>query len=503
MTTTVPRRRAGNYGRQSAGNALSVADQHRTNHAECEVHGWDEVRRYSDLVSASRFSTKRRDDWEQLMIDVEANQLDIVVMWDTARGDRKIATWAGFIDKCRDVGVLIHATSHKRTYDPRVPRDWRVLIDDGVEAAYDSEAKSLAVLRGVKAAAEAGKPHGLPGYGFKRIYDQHNRKIYRDVADAETLGVVMEIFHRCAQEEPITHICADLNARKIPSPKGGQWTIRVLKTIATHPRYVGIRVYGGESYKREGEPLVPEDLFNKSVAVLTAPDRRKAPPGKKKYLLTYLATAPCGYGLNADPGARSRPPRYRCNECGCTTIRMDSLDEVIIDMVLGRLANEDVRALFLPPGNEVIHAEREIERLQARLDEARESFASPDGISATALAQLERSIQPQLLSTKEKLSKLSICAAGLELLGDGEFTAEVGRPRWDALPLAGKRSVVKALTSKIELGPAVKRLTRWSSDEERMWVAMERTTVEWRQPGATTAQDPEADLDELLDGTSR
>lgn len=500
MTTSTQRQRAGNYGRQSAGNALSVADQHRSNARECATHDWDEVRRYSDLVSASRFGTKQRDEWRQLGDDVVAGRLDVIVMWDTSRGDRKVATWAAFIDQCRDASVLIHATSHRRTYDPRIPRDWRVLIDDGVEAAYDSEAKSLAVLRGIQGAAEAGKPHGAPGYGLQRVYDQHNRKVFTDVPD-DNAPVVREIFQRCAKEEPLTHICADLNAREIPSPKGGTWTPRVVKQIATHPRYVGVRIHQGESYQGNWETLVDEALFAKSVAVLTAPDRRKSPPGKKKYLLTYLATAHCGGRLNVDPGEAQRPARYRCIDCGCTTIRMDSLDDVVVDLVLARLANEDVRAFFLPPGAEVAAAEREQERLQARLDEARESFAQPDGISATALAQLERAIQPELDAVKSKLQTLTVCAAGLELLGEGQFRAEVGRPRWDALPLAGRRSVIRALIDTIEIGPAAKRLTRWTSDEERMWIAEQRTNVVWRKPGTPVQQDPEGDLDELLDGT--
>ena len=129
---TASRFRAGLYGRQSAGNAASVADQHRANEKACATHDWDEAARYSDLVSASRFGKKVRDDWAKLGADVAADKLDIVVMWDLSRGDRTVASWAAFVDLCRERGVLIHATAHGRTYDPRVPRDWRTLMDDGV-----------------------------------------------------------------------------------------------------------------------------------------------------------------------------------------------------------------------------------------------------------------------------------------------------------------------------------------------------------------------------------
>jgi DNA invertase Pin-like site-specific DNA recombinase len=87
-TTALPAiLRAGLYGRQSHGKATSVEDQDRANETAATEHGWTIAARYSDLVSASRFGTKKRSDWAQLVDDVAAARIDVVVLWDTARGD--------------------------------------------------------------------------------------------------------------------------------------------------------------------------------------------------------------------------------------------------------------------------------------------------------------------------------------------------------------------------------------------------------------------------------
>lgn len=469
---------AGNYGRQSHGNAAPVADQHKKGELACAKHGWIEVGRYSDYVSASRFGTKERDDWARLRADLTAGELDIVVMWDLSRGDRTVASWAAFVDQCRELGVLIHATAHERTYDPRIPRDWRTLMDDGVEAGFDSEQKSLVVRRGTAGAAVAGKPHGGAAYGYIRIYDPHNRKKFEDVPN-EKADIVREIFDRVGKEDPLSHIVDDLNARGIPSPKGMKWESKTVKLIATNPRYIGIRTHHDDRHPGNWEPIITDSrVFDRAVSVLSAPGRKRSAPGSKRYLLSYIGTAACGGLLAGRPEGPGRPSLYRCGVDGCVAVPAELLDEYVTRLALARLTNPGIRALFSAPDGQVKDLEAEAARLSARLGEARASFASPDGISAAALAQQERALQPLLDETLRRMSEVSAGGSVLHLLAMGEFTAEVAGPRWEALPLAGRRSVVKALFRKIEIGPPVLQITRWSTPHERRLAVAQRTVYE-------------------------
>ncbi len=45
-------------------------------------------------LSASRFATRDRPDYQRLLADISAGKLDVVVLWEASRGDRKLATCA-------------------------------------------------------------------------------------------------------------------------------------------------------------------------------------------------------------------------------------------------------------------------------------------------------------------------------------------------------------------------------------------------------------------------
>src|SRR5579862_2506814 len=126
------------YQRVSDGTDKSVEEQNAANERAAASLGW-RATSYSDAVSASRFSRKARPDWDRLMADVAAGKFANVVLWEPSRGDRKLSTWAAFLDTCRETGTGIYITSHGRVYDMRNGRDYRSLAEDGVDSAYESE----------------------------------------------------------------------------------------------------------------------------------------------------------------------------------------------------------------------------------------------------------------------------------------------------------------------------------------------------------------------------
>lgn len=119
--------------RDRRGDSRSVGEQEAENRAACDAQRWllapDDVYTDNDR-SASRFATKSRPDWQRLAGDLEAGRYDVLVLWEPSRGSRELVVWAALLDVCRERGVLIHVTSHRRTYDPREPRDWRTLAED-------------------------------------------------------------------------------------------------------------------------------------------------------------------------------------------------------------------------------------------------------------------------------------------------------------------------------------------------------------------------------------
>ncbi len=95
---------------------------------------------------------------------------------------------------------------------------------------------------------------GPPPYGY-RLDDEG-----RFVVDEEAAEVVRLIFAEAKHGDGPARIVRTLAARGIPSPKGGEWSRKVVRGIVLNPAYAGER-YG---VKRAHPPLVSRQLFNRA-----------------------------------------------------------------------------------------------------------------------------------------------------------------------------------------------------------------------------------------------
>ena len=128
MTTT--KTTAREYLRVSldrSGRQRSNEDQHTDNERAAETHGWRLAKPYRDVGSASRFASKRRDDFDRLVADLQADRFGagVLILWESSRGSRRLSEWALFLELLEERQVLVHVTSHARTYDLTNPRDRR------------------------------------------------------------------------------------------------------------------------------------------------------------------------------------------------------------------------------------------------------------------------------------------------------------------------------------------------------------------------------------------
>lgn len=203
------------YQRVSDGTDRSVEQQNAANVEAARGFGWSTTS-YSDPVSASRFSKKARPGWDALLADVAARRFAYVVLWEPSRGDRKLATWAAFLDSCRETDTGIYITSHGRLYDVRNGRDWRSLAEDGVDSAFETEKTSDRTQRGVAGAVADQLPTGRIPYGYRRTYTNEpgrKRPLQHQEPDPDEAPVVREIIGRIAHSESIRAIIADLAER--------------------------------------------------------------------------------------------------------------------------------------------------------------------------------------------------------------------------------------------------------------------------------------------------
>lgn len=264
--------------------------------------------------SASRYARRVREDFEQLLIDLEDDRFgaDALALWESSRGSRQVEEWAKLVRLCEERGVYVWVTTHGRMYDPANPRDRRTLLEDAVDAEYESAKISERIRRDTKSAAQKGRPHGKHIYGYKRIYDSETRKLIEIVEHPDQAWVVKEAGMRVLAGESFYAIAADFNGRGIPPRRaaykahneGRGWTNVAIKQMLQMPAYAAKR----QHHPLRGEPglydaawpaLIKPDLWVKLQQVMESRSDQDSNDWPATHMLSGIAL--CGVC-----GARTR-----------------------------------------------------------------------------------------------------------------------------------------------------------------------------------------------------
>lgn len=440
---------AATYSRQSRASKKSIDDQAEENREAVEEHRWQLAVEYSDGSSASRFARKTRADWEKVLADIAERRFDVLVLWESSRGDRDAASWLGLLATCREQRVRVHVVTHHRTYDLGNAREWRTLAEDGIDNQYESEKIRERTIRGQRHAAKEGRPsQGRTPFGYVRRYHPRTGQLIAQEIDETTAPIVREVFHRVSRGEPISTIADDLDARRAQAP-GKRWYRQRVLDLCHNVAYLGTRVYNGQETDGIWEPIVDESTFWTADRVLADPRRRTTKPGRWKHLLSYLGTCePCAGLMTAVRG------RYRCHVDGCVTIIEADTDELVTEAVLRRVSRRDIyrrlRSADEQADREAAQARDTVEALKKKLREAQDSCAQlAGGITAESLARIEEKLLPQI---KQAEKRATVAGTPLSLRTLIEPGADV-RARWAEMPLPVRRDAIQALMS-VQILPA-------------------------------------------------
>ena len=475
MTTT--QGRAGVYERVSRAHdkrARSIEEQNAANRRDAEAGGWTITRTFQDPNrSASRFATRDREAYRDMLAAIEGGELDLVILWESSRGGRELEAWAGFLNACRRHDVRIHVTSHGRTYDMKVGRDWKALAEDGVDSANESEKTSERTLRATSANAANGRPHGLAPYGYRRVYDPATRELEAQEPDPDTAPVVADIITRVAGGEPIEAVTRDLNGRAVPSPRGGTWTHATVRWICTNVTYIGKRKHNGGPLLDGDWPPVSadpgfEEIFWAGMALLGADKRKTTRPGRARWLLSLVAVcAKCGGDVSARQyrGVMS----YTCRAKGCFYAPLAPIDKQVTGLVIARLSRKDAyRELAAADDRAVLAARAEAGRLRGVLA-GYKADAIAEKITRADFAEIAAGLGERIKSADAATATAGVPLALRDLLTPGADIAA----RWDALGIPARKDVLRTLFSSITIAPAATRKRGTPFDPDRV-------DVEWR-----------------------
>jgi site-specific DNA recombinase len=452
-TATTPRGRE--YLRVShdtSGRARSLDEQMADNRSrwtgELALNGES----YSDAaIPASRFSTRVRGGYDALVSDIALGHFgaDVLVLWESSRGSRRVGEWATLLDLCEDREVHIAVTTEGRIYDPANPRDRRSLLEDAVDSEYEVAKTSARVCRAMNANAAEGRPHGRVAFGYRRIYDPVTRRLAAQEEDPETAPIVRELFDRLRQGHSLKSIARDFAARGITNQSAKPFTPQHLRVMARAELYDGRRRHHGELTEATWPALVDHATFLAVQRLLEDPARRTTRSGRAKHLLSFIGRCDeCGGPLAAE--RRSGQWRYRCTAARCVTVDRDELDKLVGDVIVAYLKEpEHVGTLTADDGADAALDAARADTAQARAE--LEDLADQVGagkISATLAARAEPQILDRIRAAEAREAELTTPSKLRALITPGEDVAR----RWAQAPIEARRDIARLVCSADYLG---------------------------------------------------
>jgi site-specific DNA recombinase len=479
------------YGRKSTDDrGKSVADQLAEAMEAIEEQNWSCGRTFSDdNRSASRFAKKVREDFTELLAHIESGNCEVLVLWESSRGSRKLAEWASFLDLVQEHGVLIYVVSHGRTYDCRISRDWKILATDGVDSHAESNVLSDRIQRGKRQGAASGRPAGKLQFGFRRIYDDAGDFV-EQVEHPEQAATVREAARRVLAGEACNAIALDFNARGTVSPRaevllgrarrnrdqaagpstpdvqrarllaeaeeweaeaaGLKWDLTQVKRLCIMPSYAGLRQHQGQVVgEASWKGIHDRDTYTKLLARLNDPQRRTQRDSSLKYILSGLIR--CALCASVMRVLKNRGYLcYTCKGCMKTSIRTVKVEQFVEALILQRLEQEDAAALFATPENDdsTTQAERELKDLTNQLEEWK-ALAKARKISPASFAEFEADLLPQIETARtraETVRKAPVPALIRQL-------ADAPRKHWPTLTPYQQREALGYLIAELKVSP--------------------------------------------------
>jgi DNA invertase Pin-like site-specific DNA recombinase len=446
------------------GRQASVTEQHEDNAANASGLGVAiQGKPYNDNDrSASRYATKTRDDFARLISDLENDLFaeDVLIIWESSRGSRRVGEWVHLIDLCEERGKLIMVTTHRRVYDPRDGRDRRTLIEDAVDSEYESYKTHLRVKRHMGNVAAQGRPHGKAPDGYMPVYNERTGELLTWVEDPARSMIVKELFRLLRAGHALRAIAQNFEKRGWRGKSGVPFSPQTLRAMALRYAYAGYRVYqpqetGAKHDRPEAKPTFVEATWAKLIdretfwtvrETLANPERRTVRDGRARHVLTRIIVCDV---CDSPMRHRRKDDRYECEARGCVSLPRADVDEVLIGeakapgLLLRFLASDQVyQVIGRSPEEDARLAEIGAELAELRVEMSRMEATDPEtAAEARMLGRGIHRLDTKINDLEAEERRLSAPEVLRDLIEPGADVAQ----RWEAAPIAARRRVARLL----------------------------------------------------------
>jgi DNA invertase Pin-like site-specific DNA recombinase len=387
--------------------------------------------------------TTKRPEFRRALKMLHAGKSDGLIVYDIDRLARQPRDLEALIDLAEVHGTPVQAVTGSLDVSNSAGRAMaRVLM---AMANKSSEDTGRRVARAARQRAEQGTPKsdGFRPYGYDRdmVIIPAEADIIREVAERILLG------------DAIRSICTDLNARNVPTARGGSWYTSAVKSIVTKPTVAAARAYQGDVVADGSwEPILDRDTW---VTVCGVIDRKRSASAIRdtagKHLLSGIATCgPCGARLYVGTDRRG-VQMYRCVSCHRVSRKKEWLDEYVTAVVEELLNRGEVRAARGRRGSRPRGTAATLEALRERRRQLLRRFATD--LAAADLDEMLAAIDERIaLLVGEEVSPAVNLPSAADFAG---------------LPPERKRAITARLV-RVEVLPAPSRGQHLDPDSVRV-----------------------------------
>jgi len=431
---------------------------------------------YSDN-NISAWSGARRPDYERLMADVQAGNLDLVVCYATDRLYRRVRLLEDIITMTEVNGSFVPIVGVRSGDLDLATADGRMHARMLAAVAQHSSDKTSERLkdRNAEEAAKGFAPPGPAPYGYTRMPNPGGAKCgHTYVINEPEARIVREVVTSIEAGDSMVSIARALNYRGIPKRSGTEWKPDDIRRMVMSPAIAGLRGHTPRAKKGKvwrqsvtgkgnWKAIVPAHRWEAIEETLSDDSRRQRSPGTNYWLSTVLVTEDgrplVGSVTRGSNGIDRRI--YRPTSKPFVSIDADQVEDAVGRVL--RLAGSEVVGVETPDvtDDEIALADQ-LEAIDAELGDLSRRVKLPTDHPDYLLPVERNGARAGLLEHRAKViadmpaaQQRSILAPG-KTLADEWDDLDAGDRRFMALDLLGHVTVTAVGRAKV---PVPERLS--------------------------------------------
>ena len=298
-------RKSTEEGLEQAFNSLDAQRDACCAYIMSQTHeGWELINEQYDDGGWSGGNIAR-PGLRQLLADVEAGKVDVIVVYKVDRLTRSLADFARIVDTLDKAGAsFVSVTQAFNTTSSMGRLTLNVLLSF---AQFEREVTSERIRDKVAASKRKGIFMGGP---VPIGYRLHERKLIIDFDEAATVTMIFERYlalsSMCALTDELEASGVRTKLRQFKDGRmvgGGAFTTGPLASLLKNPVYIGKVAHGGERYDGEHKAIISNELWA-SVQETLASNRHERRVGARTRFPSLLT------GMIHDPDGRPMSPSF-------------------------------------------------------------------------------------------------------------------------------------------------------------------------------------------------